>query len=93
MNATGVDQFHDDLQAAIVSGVPLDLHRSGTGDVLTVGRVNELRKQIQPHVDLSGKISVPDDSLEFSSRYIAALETFLQTRTMLPVLEGLTIHS
>ena len=104
MNASDSQRFHQDLAAALMVRVPLEIGSSrsrGHRHRLTLSRLNELETQIDPWLTQSDSTSA--DRAEFLHalrshaelpiRYRAALETFQQTNTMLPVLEGLTTRT
>jgi hypothetical protein len=88
-------RFHDDLRAAVVARVPLDIGDQKS-ELLTLDQIDRLEDQILPQ--LSADPSTDDqtrqpkfDTLpEVGSRYQAALQVFDRLGTMTPVLDGLT---
>ena len=88
---TPFDRFHSDLGAAIAAGAPIQLSQSPVR--LTQKQLDQAKEKMASHLAKSNSDSLTeviesvDDVLP---RYRAALKTFAQTKTMLPVLEGLT---
>lgn len=74
-----IQRFHQDLKAAVMAGVPIEIQDSWSfwGNQLNVKQVENLQSTVES---------------ETSHRYRAALRTFDQTDTMVPVLEGLCVR-
>lgn len=89
MTRAELKQFHDELRAAIALGVPLEVHR-GTKK-LTASQL----EQFELHLNQSGssfdqKRFLDGQTNDLPPRYVAALQTFAQTKKMVPILEGLS---
>ena len=95
MNEADSTRFHEDLRAAVVAGVPLEIGDRET-KLLTLAKIEQLENQIRPKLSTD---AVTDertrqqffDSLnEVPLRYRAALQVFDRLGSMPPVLDGLT---
>lgn len=90
MTQAELKRFHDELRAAISLGVPLEIG-NGTKK-LTTAQLEQFEIQLkqsgsQP-IDLERVLS--QQTNELPPRYVAALQTFSQTKKMVPVLDGLS---
>ncbi len=94
MNLTNWQRFHNDLKAAIIAGVPIEIggeKPSESYDRLTLDKLSRLESDLQPLVTGGQFLMQTLDSLEtLPRRYRAALVVFDQTGSMIPVLDGLT---
>lgn len=88
---TQFDRFHNDLSAAIAAGAPIQMSESSVR--FTQKQLNQSKENMAKHLASSRSDSLSEAIESVSSvlpRYRAALKTFAQTQSMLPVLEGLT---
>lgn len=109
MKPTDVKQFHDDLKAAIIAGAPVEIgEKSGArSSKLTLAKLGQLESSMQnllssdqssgSETDKTNKKSSLSQltalQRDFPKRYRAALLTFAQTHSMVPVLDGLSVRS
>ncbi len=78
MNPDDLQTFQSDLRAAVNAGVKLEIDDKPTpGSALSIRKLEQLEKQTA-----SGE-TLP-------TRYQAAIDTWLQTGTMIPILDGLS---
>ena len=91
MEQAEVKRFHNDLRAAVVAGVPIDIG-DGKSEFLSLHRIDELENLIvQPTAAETDNQKSPANAAgAVSRRYNAALQVFGRLGTMTPVLEGLT---
>lgn len=88
-------RFHDDLRAALVARVPLDIGEQKT-ELLTLDQIDRLENLVLPRLltDDSTDEYVRQSAFEklpdVNRRYQAALQTFDCLGTMSPILDGLT---
>lgn len=94
MGQIDLEQFHDDLKAAVIADVPLV---GGKDHRLTVTELENLQQKLnavnndpQRLIDEANKGTWHDDTLP--KWYQAALTVFARTGSMLPVLEGLSVR-
>ena len=100
VNSSDFQRFHADLVAAIEAGVPICFENS-TGSVgnarQTLTNLQRWQTEVQSKLG-DFQVIGPDQwktlaGLNLAERYLAALETFAATDSMLPVLDGLTARS
>ena len=94
MDQIDLEQFHDDLKAAVIADIPLVV---GQDHRLSVTELEKLQRQLE------AVIQDPQRSVDKANRewwhvetlpawYQAALSVFARTGSMLPVLEGLSVR-
>lgn len=91
---TDFKRFHNELKAAIVARVPIEIggqNLVGSSGCLTMAKLDRLESVMQPLLTGDQPLKqVLDTQPELPSRYRAALRVFDQTESMVPVLDGLT---
>ncbi len=94
MHQINIEQFHNDLKAALLADVPLV---GGKGRRLMATQLENLQQQLETAVHDSQR-SIGETNLlvwqndALPKWYRAALKVFIRTGSMLPVLEGLSVR-
>jgi len=96
MNSTSFQRFNNDLKAALIAGVPLEIGSSdsATGtQCLTTAKLNQFENELLLAVsDENALEHALQSNSEVPSRYLAALQVFERTDCMPIVLDGLTVR-
>lgn len=92
MNSVCVEQFHNDLKAALIAKVPLV---AGNNRPLQMEQVDRLSQELQtilvPEQPLTSEVALKiQNQSTLPEWYRAAWVVFIQTGSMVPVLEGLS---
>ncbi len=90
----GIKQFHTELKAALAAGVPIEIDGGDRFGQLTFAKLDQLENSLKQDAGENETLTQTADSHpELPYQYRAALRTFDQTGSMLPVLEGLTVQN
>ena len=89
MQIGDLTDFHNDLRVAISLNTPISLDgKSATN----INRVSQLEKFVVGELPKHGTFhQCLDENDELPNRYLAALRTYQQTRSMAPVFDGLSV--
>ncbi len=93
MNSNSFLRFHNDLKAALVAGIPLELGSagSGIGKRLTIDRLSQIEKVVAPSIsEEDSSVNTIKSLSKVPARYAAAFQVFERTDSMPIVLDGLT---
>lgn len=92
MNRCDVKQFHDDLKAAVIAGVPVEVRSVHCRGGLSLSKLTKWERLIDSGVQRNETLEqIFDSQPELPIRYRAALQVFQRTGSMTAVLDGLTV--